>query len=91
MSTDQASCYYSQGDQALTDDHCRHRLPYGEVRLDTSYQEGPDVPTERPRDRRADPPVQPEICTPVVTQYPMKDQGPHVLREGGSGTLSLFS
>jgi len=50
-----------------------------------------DLRTVRPRDKSAEPPVHPEMFTPVVIQYPTNDHGPHVLRLGGRGTVSLFS
>jgi hypothetical protein len=31
------------------------------------------------------------MLTPVVIQNPTNDHGPHVLREGGRGTVSLFN
>jgi hypothetical protein len=78
------------GYQELSDDRGYHGLFY-QLSHSLHAVTGEDLLTVRPSDKRADPPVHPEILTPVVIQNPTYDHDPHVLRLGGRGTVSRLS
>jgi hypothetical protein len=83
---DYTSCY-----QTLSDDRRDHRLFWMSAFAQQQLPAKGNLLTERPNDKRAEPPVHPEILTPVVIQNPTYDHAPHVLRLGGRGTVSRFN